>query len=280
MNYTKSGSNGQYNGAKCRGWMLSRLFSRRKQTNYPHSAELQKPTAESMKSGGVVQIKSILAKVTVAEFADCMIDHNYRVLVISGEPTHEQLLQAWGDLQSEYYKTTGNDSISGIIKQMNTIHRNNIRVNAVFETINAIRQVMATYSALANYEQIFAELTPLFEELKTIGYQRPFTIDSIEADLKFIQAGENRYINDLNKAKAALKTKYSIDLDNPDSNKSGGDNGREFFVLQMDEIRKFDNYQKDPETLMHEMMMSTYCRALARLKKHNEYLENLNKNGK
>lgn len=252
---------------------------RRKRMGSRRSARKQMLPEEGWPNGSGAVLKDSLSKVTVAEFKECMQEQNLQVLVISGQPAEAELQEVWNDLLSDYYKTTGNGEMKMFIRLMSRYRQYAIRVQAVYHVLNAVRQVLFTCKGYKNFAAIYAELNPLFDELRRLGYDRRYSIETIVADLNFVEHGEKRFIADMNRTKAAIKRDFNLDMDNPEQ-EARAMGAEDYFILQMDEIRKFDNYQKDPESLMHEMMMSTYCRALARIKKHNEHLEKINKDGK
>lgn len=41
-------------------------------------------------------------------FVDCLVDDNLKALVITGDPTNEQLYEAWGNISADYAERIGN----------------------------------------------------------------------------------------------------------------------------------------------------------------------------
>ncbi len=97
---------------------------------------------------------------TIRNFMQCVFQKNYRVLLLSGDASDEQLHDAWNVLYEEYAGLTGNDTYARMIGIMQEI----IRLNGKYMTVKACLAVLAI-----RYDDETAA------NLKKIGYNTKLT---------------------------------------------------------------------------------------------------------
>jgi hypothetical protein len=219
----------------------------------------------------MVRLKDTPDKITVAEFMDISDNNTLELLVIEGEPTVQELQATWGNLLSEYYKATCDERMGEYVRQLSRFDALKYRVESVSEILGNVRRVVAESLALPYYDRVFETLTPLFDTLRELDFDRPYTTKTINADLNWVEAAMNNDIMAMRKIQVAIE---------------GMDKGvvegvkrtvTEVIIEQLDELRIFDKYDKPSELLAKEMPLSAYCRSLNRLQKHNEKIQNQNK---
>lgn len=68
-------------------------------------------------------------KLTIDKFQDCLFDNNYTSLIISGHPSHAELVAAWDKVYMEYCELSQNGLYNEIFEVMKTIEDLNAKIN-------------------------------------------------------------------------------------------------------------------------------------------------------
>ena len=186
------------------------------------------------------------------KFIDCIVDGNLTSLTISGYPTQEQLVTAWGNILAEYSELIGTDEYRMYVQLYKEVNIIKITLSQITIAINILRVIRDDY--------FVAELN------KLLGTTCKFNWN----DQASYQAECNKCIN----RSAALKIK--LDLKNlqfeaiEKKNTGTGEKlERQYFISILITLSDHVKYRIE-ETIK----MSEYC---DRLKRFSDYCEQIKK---
>jgi hypothetical protein len=135
------------------------------------------------------------------KFIECYCHKNYKVLIIEGKPSDEQLLECWDKLLADYIELMGGDEHKDNVSKVEEINEASLRVNrveAVLEVLNV------------------APTEGLFETLYTFGYELPklkYNEDNLLRVCKLVIACMKRDVTNIN------MWSHILDEKNPKENK-------------------------------------------------------------
>jgi len=81
-----------------------------------------------MKASKQIQIETDCSVITMRQFIECFVNHNYTVLVKSGKPTSEELLKAWDKVWIEYCEASGQSRYKYVVSLLESISVNEWRL--------------------------------------------------------------------------------------------------------------------------------------------------------
>lgn len=139
------------------------------------------------------------ADCTVKQFKACCFDQRFRVLVIDGDPSDQELQEAFELIYSQYVDLSGL-FISREFELSAYIHSLEIRITSIERFVELQERFI---------EEFNSPFTPAFPIAKRYGhtlYWNPDSpdIDQFKAKLSRIKGGEAKYIVELKKKKTEL----------------------------------------------------------------------------
>jgi hypothetical protein len=153
--------------------MLSTLIAKIR----PNYARMQLQSSEAKQSIGLYRD---LKELTLDRFIECYCNDNLSKLVKFGEPTAEELQEAWDEIFTQYIEIIGGEEVQDKLKLIRDMNFLSMKV----ERIGALLDVLSV-----------APTEGLFEQLFAFGYnlpKMPYNEDSIKALSKIITAHMKR----------------------------------------------------------------------------------------
>ena len=96
-----------------------------------------------------VDVKGIIHEkicdLPLTKFIDCIVDGNLSSLTISGYPTEEQLVTAWGNILAEYSELIGTDEYRMYVQLYKEVNIIKITLSQITIAINIIRVIRDDY---------------------------------------------------------------------------------------------------------------------------------------
>jgi hypothetical protein len=179
------------------------------------------------------------------KFVSCICDSNLKVLVISGEPSPEDLLECWANLYAQYLDLAADaESLYFIILQK--------EIQILKYKVTAAEAILPVIS--------FFHVGELVAALKQLGFET-----------KTLQQGHHGYEHGIKKVKAKvahLKLKLQQKIQELAASDQGEHEAvsREYFTRQLVKLSKFQGYPLKSRKLM----MTDY---IAILKEFIDYLQ-------
>jgi hypothetical protein len=130
----------------------------------------------------------------LSAYIQCQVTGDLSSLIIEGEPTKEQLQDAWRNICREFFDLSEDKQVSYEVNLLAQIEELNIKII----TIQQIVEVLQGY-----------EIPQLIEILRSFGYNFPFNCDNEEqylADLKRVLNRAKKLVIELNEKQSQLNT--------------------------------------------------------------------------
>lgn len=173
-----------------------------------------------------IKIVSSCTEITLDRFIDVMVDGRLDLLIISGEPTKEELEKAWGIIYAEYTELIGDDSYTDVIKLMKDI---NILSQQYYRIHILIEVLINCYIPAAH------------QELKRMGYTVRYSPDDLVTYLHDLESAYNK--------SQMLLTRISVmeqDLLNKSKKTDNKEFGRGDFQTMLISLSEHVKYQVIP----------------------------------
>lgn len=133
-------------------------------------------------------------------FVDCLVHHNYRKLIISGNPTEEEIKKAWDELFLDYCDLSGSDELRRMVELTK-------KIGALQAKLIAVKTSLLVLSTGKNSEQCKTVLNKLgfnYESKKDIAAVISAS-KSFELELKKLT---KEYQSGTSTGKAAISEHY------------------------------------------------------------------------
>lgn len=196
---------GQSVGGRKRRFMRWRFFVRPKAATDGTTPTPEPPTAKSSWS-----ISRSLKDVTLATFRRCLVEQDWKYLVIEGEPPHTAIDEAGEALYSDYLQMVGGADLAVMIERSRAISVISSRLQRLITLIAAARRVYSPVLLAELRSDGFKAEAARLEKADDEEYQ--CVLDKIESRLK----GDEIKLERLLKAetpKQAKKTPEEMDND-------------------------------------------------------------------
>lgn len=193
---------------------------------------------------------SSLKEITLENWILCACNHDYTPLIRSGNPSPEELEEAWSVLVGEFEDLTASPEATKMGELTSKIEALNSKIIFVTCIVEALR------------EQLHEELV---QELKEWGYEFKYTEQSIANDLNRVMV---KLANDKTRLAMAVKEYEGLQEERTKNGDSAGPSEKSYMqlLLQIEDLKKRDF---DPSTL-NMYKFGLMCNDLVR---HNKLLK-------
>lgn len=167
--------------------------------------------------------------ITLSAFIECAVDQNYSVLTIEGEPTPEQLLNAWHKIYAEYLEVLEDAKTKMLIDAMQEAAYNRNKLTGCRAAVSVLR-----YRYHQGSVDTLKEFGFTFNPSQTDAEDYSKKLDAIELRFKSIEV--------------AIKN-YESQITDIFKNQSGEAPSRIHFYDMIGAMSKFYGHAIDPETM-------------------------------
>ena len=200
----------------------------------------------------------------ILQFMACKFDGNFKVLTISGEPSDEQLIKAWDDINTEYLDLSGTfiPELSKM-KEIKTLECRNQSVHVVLQVLNQSVALLENPVFNNMHDEIIEtmiEALPVLEKnARKLNWNND--IPDFKQQLHRAETGEKRYLQEYNK-----KLKELEDFRTEQSKAKTPSNNRTEFIRLLNELQKFGYRIDKPTTTAEELaiMVKDYTETIER----------------
>lgn len=189
-------------------------------------------------------------EVTMKQFIACIVDSDFNQLVVSGEPTAEQLMEAWANLFLEYCDLAGHTEVRYRTRLNAEVIAYRAKINAAEACIEHLRVADEVRANIPN-----VPVNGFIECLKTIGFE----------DFDLNPNDRAQFLKDLNRIEAELRPDkirlHAKEIELNEIQKGSTDNEaveRKYFTTIFTRI---NNYSKR-EAVNMQTTVEMYCASL------------------
>jgi len=198
------------------------------------------------------------ADCTVEQFIACKFDNNIKALVLTGEPTEQQLAEAWDNIETEFIDLSGT-----MIKELDIMKQIKV-LECDIQAINCFLFVQE--------EWVKQFGMPHMENMAVLNkdYRAGLKWDVTRPDPNaFIKQLQNFKVSVSNKTVKLKEKQKELDkLKAEQIKKPTVNNSKKVFLSTMNEIGKFNGYHLDKKKIMvdeYAVMINDYTEHCKRL---------------
>lgn len=130
----------------------------------------------------ILNISSRCIDVTLDEFIDCFCNENYKRLIRSGDPTNEEVLEAWSILYAEYCEISGGMRYEYIFNLSQDIYRLSIKLEMVNRIISLGEKEVLSFLKLLKYNGTIKNIEAEIKRQNIVLKEKKAELSRIKGD--------------------------------------------------------------------------------------------------